>query len=225
MKRVKYYLSFRFLESALYFLKEASNYEGRENEPNDYYNYILPSGIISIVTFLEGYINEFYSEIADSEKNPTSILMLNNVNVIINLWKRNIPRTARFSILDKYEILLEIAKQNNLDKSKYPYQDVSALIKLRNTLIHYEPEWQYVFENDGKSSLKKLLNGKYKLCPYYDRNEEPFFPNLCLSSDCLQWSINSSIALVSNFNNNLNCVAPLIETFKRTLIKLNINTA
>ena len=94
MKRVKYYLSFRFLESALYFLKEASNYEGRENEPNDYYNYILPSGIISIVTFLEGYINEFYSEIADSEKNPTSILMLNNVNVIINLWKRNIPRTC-----------------------------------------------------------------------------------------------------------------------------------
>lgn len=225
MKRTKYYLSFRFLETSAYFAKEAFNFEKEEEKANDYYNYILSSGIISIVTFLEAYINEFYSEIADSEKIPTNILMINNVDVIINLWKRNIPRTARFSILDKYEILLEITNRNKLDKSKYPYQDVSALIKLRNALIHYKPEWQYVFENDEKSSLKKLLNGKYKLCPYYDKDEEPFFPYLCLSAECLQWAINSSIKLVSNFNNNLNCVVPLIETFKRTLAKLNINTA
>ena len=225
MKKVKYHLSFSFLEASAHFANEASDYEKKREKVNDYYNYILPSGIISIVTFLEAYINEFYSEIVGNEIHMLNPVMVNYKSKIIDLCKKDNSQTKRLSTINKYDKFLETVEVNKLDKSNYPIQDVIALIKLRNSLIHYEPIWQNVYDNDKESNLKKLLNKRYNLCPYYDKNEEPFFPYLCLSSDCLNWAIKSSIALVNNFHNKLENFVPSIETFKRTLEKLKINTA
>lgn len=217
MKKVKYHLSFRFLEATAYFSKEALDYKRKEKKPNDYYNYLLPSGIILIVTFLEAYINEFYSEIADNEIYTLNPLMINIKDKILNLCKDVNSPNKRFSTLDKYDKFLEVVNLDKLDKSTFPDQDIIALIKLRNFLIHYGPIWQEVYRNDKESKLKNVLNNKYTLCPYYAKDEEPFFPYLCLSADCFHWAIKSSIAFVSNFHNKLNDYISLKETFERTI--------
>ena len=232
MKQVKYQLSFRFLEAAKYYADEAFRYEEHEEKPNDYYNFTLFSGIISIVTFLEAYINEFYSEFTENHIHTLNPIMSNYKDEIITLCKNEISTTKNDSkknkksrILVKYDNFLEVVKLKKMDGSRYPCRDVIALISLRNTLIHHNPIWQNVYKEDKESRLKKLLNKKYQLCPYYDEKEEPFFPNLCLSADCLQWSIRSSLALISDFQNKLNNIVPLKENFTRTLKKLNINAA
>ncbi len=50
-------------------------------------------------------------------------------------------RTARFGILEKYGIFLDVVGAEPFEKGSFPYQDASILIDVRNELVHYEPRW------------------------------------------------------------------------------------
>ena len=226
MKR-KTFLSYRYLDATIYFTKMALDYETSQKKEIDYYNYIVTSGIFLITSFLETNINEYYSEIVENETYQFKTIDVKNQNVLSNLWKRGIPRTAKYSILEKYEIALDVTESKSFDKSKYPYQDVTSLIKLRNALIHYEPIWQEVAEVGYEKDLEARLKGKYKLNPFFgpDTKSEPFFPNLCLSAHCLIWAVKSSLDLVSIFYKNIKNEIPFKNVYKATIDKLNKITA
>lgn len=217
MQQIKYFMSDRFLGSGAYFTKEAIIHEKNKSDVTEYYNFILPSGIISIITFLESYINEYYLEIVDQNEHTPNTVLIENKNEIIKQW----PKIEKYSILDKYDKLITITDGKNFDKRTYPYQDVYALIQLRNALIHYKPEWQKPYKEKENKQLEILLRNKFKLSPYYDSNNEPFYPYLCLSADCLFWSLNCSMKLVSSFNNRITSSVSLVNIFNASLIKVN----
>lgn len=54
------------------------------------------------------------------------------------------------SIFDKYDMALFLKKKRHLDKGTNPYQEADNLIKLRNALVHFKPEW-----HDEKKERKK----------------------------------------------------------------------
>lgn len=196
-------IAFRFLDAAVEFSSKANLFE-KENKiiKDDYYHYVISSIILS-VSFLEANINELYSRIADKDLN------LKNDDVIISLWSRGIPRTARYSILDKYEILLDVVGATKLDTSRNPYQNITALIKLRNALVHFEPEWTRINEAIKKeSSLEKLLKGKFLLSPYWNEKTQPFFPYVCLSAGCSYWAVKSSAGFIEEYYKLLNIEMP-----------------
>jgi hypothetical protein len=95
--------------------------------------------IVTTASFLEAKINELFTDTVD---NPEAVKQLDpRVSALMaNMWKLRVPRTARHSILEKFQIALTLAGKTPFDKGRGPYQDVDLLIGLRNALMHFEPE-------------------------------------------------------------------------------------
>lgn len=186
--------------------------------------YVL-SSVINTVSFLETHINEFYSDISESLFINYKGIQKSKARLISNLWKRGIPRTAKYSILDKYEIALDLFGNENFNSSKYPYQDVKSLIKLRNTLVHQESEWIYtsgskIKEKDLTHRIEKSLKGKFDLNPLAGKGNM-FFPDKCLSNGCANWAIKCSIDFVIKFYQK--CKIKVSEVDYINKIKQKIN--
>jgi len=101
------------------------------------------------------------------------------------------------AILDKYEMALFLKKKERFDKGDSIYQDTATLIKLRNALVHFKPEW-----SDEKKEHKKIedrLRGKFPLSPFLPAEAE-FFPKKCMSHGCAQWSVQTALTFRSYFS-------------------------
>lgn len=127
---------------------------------------------------------------------PYSQIPHEKLALIENLWNRNIPRTARFKTLDKYDIFLELIGGEPFDKGKYPYQDADVLIDVRNKLVHYEPKWirfedaeQEVPKN--RNTLETKLRGRFEESKLHKLSYFSF-PHYCLSSSCLFWAFSTA---------------------------------
>jgi hypothetical protein len=196
---IKSNISSRFLDAAVEFTNRAILYE-KENTTDgaEYYHYIF-SSIILCVSFLEANINELYSRIEDKN------IKVKNEEIVTSLWSRGIPRTARYPIIEKYEILLDIIGDSKLDKSKILYQNIIALIRLRNALVHFEPEWTTINNRDRKeNSLEKTLKNKYLLNPFMNEKTQAFFPDVCLSAGCSYWAIQNTAQFILEYYKFLN---------------------
>ncbi|MGD8305464.1 MAG: hypothetical protein PVF17_02320 [Ignavibacteria bacterium] len=204
--RKKTYLSHKFLMAAIELTKNAFRIENDESTNSSSYDYNVMASIFLVVSFLEAIINEFFIELVDEEKEKYHRIDPTNREVLIELWKKGIPRRARHSILDKFEIAIDVSRGIKFSHSQSPYLDIKGLIKLRNMLIHYEPKWQITDRKlRGASDLENLLKGKFELHPHFDKENEPFFPNLVLSADCALWAIKSASDFVLKFYDNINC--------------------
>lgn len=211
------YLSTHHLQSSWYLSQKAKNIELNFKQEDllskyvEHRAYIL-SSVINIVSFLETYINEFYSDISENMLSAFEGIQKSKAKLISKLWKRNIPRTAKYSILDKYEIALDLLSKVNFDSSKYPYQDVNSLIKLRNTLVHQESEWLYpagskIKEKNLTHKIEKSLEGKFNLNSVTGEGNM-FFPDKCLGYGCANWAIKCSIDFVLEFHNKCKIKPP-----------------
>ena len=205
--RKKTYLSHKFLMAAIELTKTAFRIEKEESTDSSPYNYNVIASIFLVVSFLEATINEFFVELVDEEKEKYRRIDIMNREVLIELWKRKIPRMPRYPILVKFEIAIDVSRGIKFNHSKSPYLDIKGLIKLRNKLIHYEPKWQITSQElRGASDLENLLKGKFELHPHFDEKNEPFFPNLVLSADCALWAIKSASDFVFKFYDNIDNV-------------------
>lgn len=171
-------------------------------------SYVVGS-IFTSVSFLEAYINELYCEA--ERGGEWAWEMLNHdkklINLMETLWKHKIPRTAHYSILEKYGLTLDLAGKPPLLKGDSPYQDVESLIKLRNSLIHYEPEPVLhgdspLIEDKEKHKFEKQLRGRFEPNPLVD-SKNPFYPDRCLSHGCAEWGLHSSLKFVEKFMTNM----------------------
>lgn len=160
--------------------------------------------IFNLVSYLESYINELFVDISDGtfhnlNMDDTSLYQ------IIELWNLNIPRRASYKTIDKYEIMLIISNKPKFDKSKRPYQDIDLLIRLRNSLIHYEPEYielTYLNPNAQLHKFEKALKGKFKLNPFATKLDT-FYPNKIISYSCSQWALEAVKAFIKEFDNEI----------------------
>ena len=160
--------------------------------------YVIGS-ILSSVTFLETNINELYSDANHYIYHNLKGLSDEVIGLMRRLWDRGIPRTARFSIIEKYEVALDLVNKS-FDRSGSVFNDAKALIYLRNELVHTEPEWQNLKNWIPKSQkdmhkIEKWLRHKFPLNKLAE-SHEPFFPNKCLGVGCAKWATNA----ILNFN-------------------------
>jgi hypothetical protein len=202
------------IESNHNILKNGINYE-KAVELNSY----VTSVIFSSVAFLEACVNEFFCDI--SENNAYSFKVLPKQQKLIQeMWGYGIPRTASYPIIKKYQIVLSLLNKNKFDESRKPTQDVAILIKLRNALVHYEPEWRSWEEKQKESDIfYKKLKGKFEPSKFFDSNE-PYFPNRCLSSACAKWAIEAAVQFTDEFylklgqNSNYRFLKPKLYPWK-----------
>ena len=113
-------------------------------------------------------------------------------NLLSELW----PIMEKSAILYKYQVVLTTTNKEKFNAGIPPYQDVDNLIKLRNALIHYKPEW----DTDSKihKSIEDRLKNNFNINPFSHFNDA-FFPKKCLGHGCAEWAVRSSIKFVQAF--------------------------
>jgi hypothetical protein len=94
------------------------------------------------------------------------------------------------STLDKLGALTAIRSQTRPDYGKDPGQSVTALVRLRNALVHYKPAWSHQREDHAK--LDDLLRGKFELSGWLNE-PEGIFPRRCMTSSGARWAIRSVV--------------------------------
>ena len=147
--------------------------------------------VITSVTFLEAAINELYLEAID--QNPETFGGHKRLAELMgHVWET----IEEQSILAKYQIGLTLAEKPPFPKDQTPHQETDALIKLRNALIHYKPEWDTELEVHRK--LEERLSSRFAHNPH-GTNNKAFFPHRCLGHGCAEWSVKTAIGFYREF--------------------------
>jgi len=195
--RVKHSFSQQHLAAATLFAGEAQEWENATHQPDETrlskHRALVTSAILSAVAFLEASINELYHAVINREVLPPL-----PSERFQELWE--IADGEKFPILKKYQVALTLADKQCFVKGTQPYQDADSLIKLRDSLVHYKPEWED--EAGQHQKLESRLHGKFALNPYFP-TATLWFPHRCLGAGCAQWSVAAARAFSDEFCDRL----------------------
>lgn len=214
---VRSYFSIQHLLSASFFHEQLVDFEKEiDIEPSDdeliKHRSLVVSVIMSCVSFLEASINELFMDSSENPKGITQDLSKTTIKLFAQMWRRGIPRTANYNIIEKYQIALTLAKKREFDLGILLLQNITVLIRLRNALVHFEPEsvvTKSLIETTQvkRQKLEAQLIGKF-LENSYTGKDNPFFPDKCLSSSCASWAINSCISFTDEFFIKMGIIPP-----------------
>lgn len=211
--RSKTYFSIQHIQSAALFTRNANRIEKKydgvfNNDTIIEHRAYVTGAIISSISCLEASINELFSDMLECEciRNEKKYENLND-DIILALsdsWKKGVPKTAKYPIIKKYEIAMELAKVKPF-KNELFCRDAWLLTKLRNSLIHYEPEWVDAHSNESyeEHEFEKLLSRKFSINPLTGIGNS-FYPDKCLSHGCAEWAVQTVITFIENFSDKLN---------------------
>lgn len=229
---VRSYFSIQHLLSAANFYKhlvvlENKNFDDLSDDEIIHHRSLTVSIILSCVCFLESTINELFMDAAEGTDGILRDMSKANIKMLSKMWKRGIPRTANYNIVEKYQVALTLTKKKEINLGLEFAQNVSYLIKLRNALIHFEPETVITKSEKEPESVKiqkleKHLKGKFDLNKFTGENNL-FFPDKCLSVGCAEWAINSALYFTDLFFDTLELIPPYqkirykVETYLNTV--------
>ena len=100
----------------------------------------------------------------------------------------------RESILGKFQFALLLRGAEKFDTgTSAEYGHAAALIKLRNGLTHFKPEWSN--EQDEHRRISAALAGRFDPCSFFPPGE-PLFPRGWTSHSCTKWAVQSVMDFV-----------------------------
>jgi hypothetical protein len=152
----------------------------------------VSAAVLLSVASLESNINEFLSEDEKlfPQMNPGGRAVL--VKLLLERRRR---------ILEKYQKVLALRGRKPFEEGSEPYQSVDILIKLRNELVHFKPEWHD--EQNKHEDLGKHLRGKFALNPFFSEENAVLFPQRCMSYGCAKWAVESSLKFMKAFSERM----------------------
>jgi hypothetical protein len=151
------------------------------------------SAILSAVAFLEAFVNETFSDAADSPVGTyrTEGLDTATIDRMRQFWSGGVVTIERsITVLQKYQLALVCADMPQLEAGHEPAQSVTALVALRNALVHFMPETQ---GDDSVHRLEKVLKGR--LTPNR-QGIGPLYPNGVLAAGGASWACSAAMNLV-----------------------------
>jgi hypothetical protein len=97
--------------------------------------------------------------------------------------------------LDKFEFALLLRDKQQLNNGASPYQDVAAVIELRNGLTHFKPEW----DNEAVRHRKISERLQNRFTPSTFLNDELLFPRRWTTHGCTKWAVESCLSFAEEF--------------------------
>ncbi len=98
--------------------------------------------------------------------------------------------------MKKFEVALTIRSGKDLGRGTSVVQNVEALIKLRDSVVHFRPEW---FDaQDKHDKLSRHLAGKFDRSHFFD-DEESLFPRAWASGSFVLWSLRTTSDFIEHF--------------------------
>lgn len=143
------------------------------------------SCILLSAAALESYANELF---ADASSNFPNL----KPDDLEKTW----AEIERKPILDKFSSALSLREANCFDKGALLYQDAKKLIKLRNALTHFKPEW--FGEQLEHKKLSEELKGRIEGSPFLCETEG-LFPRRFASHSCTKWAVQTCLAFAEEF--------------------------
>lgn len=159
------------------------------------------AAIVESAAFLEAVVNELWHDAvtwgADMGSPYLRGLDQHSVDLLRELVKKGrVERSLRLSTLDKYDLTLLCAGKEKIDTGRSPGQDVKALLKARNELVHFAPELQW---EDTEHDLEKQIKPRVPPNPLM-RGRGPWFPHHLLCAGVARWAWEKSEAMVDEWN-------------------------
>jgi len=159
-------------------------------------------GVVTLsVAALECYANELWFEHAPARPEMNEAAA-EKISELID----------RESVITKYSLALSLYTGKSLELGCEPVQNVDALIKLRNGVVHFRPEW---FGSQAKhEKLSKQLGGRFVPSQFFPN--EPLFPRAWATGDFAYWAIRSTVNFLDYYYSEAGLPNPL-EKFKSRL--------
>jgi len=154
----------------------------------DFYEVVLGSSVACIILSTAGaeaYINELF---ADRHECFSS----HDQRVLDLLWEQYDQK----SILDKFDLAVALRSDQKLDRGHHVVQRFDRLIKLRNGLTHFKPEW--FDEQDAHVRISKQIDGFVSRSPWLCN--EPLFPRAWATAASVAWAVETIIAFIAHFS-------------------------
>jgi hypothetical protein len=170
----------------------------------DHRSYAIGAVLFSVAA-LEAAINELFADASEGKLGKLRPLAEHVVKRMGDMWLLGVPRRARYTVADKYAIALAIADKEPFDKGAEPWQSVVKLVKLRNALIHYEPEWvptDSTKQPGNEHVFEKQLARQFPLNPLAP-DGNPFYPDRLLGHGCAAWAVRSAMEFMDAFTERL----------------------
>jgi hypothetical protein len=171
--------------------------------------------VTSTSSFLESLINEMFKDAEDRSPRLGSIDH-KFIEIISGLWSVEHFR-SHAKILEKYQTYLCLTSSDTFSTDGYPYRDVKLMLDIRNSLVHFKPEYgsseldQDDTQRDPHKKLTRSLRGKFSHNKIggLASTGNPFFPMKCLGFGCAEWSVRSAISFVDEFCLRLGVTSPI----------------
>lgn len=159
------------------------------------------------VAALESYANEMYFEGAILMPSLNHVAAVDFAAIV-----------DKETILKKYAMALSILTGKRLDMGIAATQNADTLIRLRNAVVHFRPEW---FDEQGKhEKLSKVLQNRFT--PSAFLQNESVFPRAWASHSFTVWAIKSTVQFIDHFYAELGRPSP-IDQFRGQLSTLSSN--
>jgi hypothetical protein len=205
-----------YLWSARHFSDLAQEQEqpgnvGRHTEEYRRHRSYVVAAVFSSVAYLETAINEIFAGCADSgvswklrESSP------DHRRILASLWCEEI---RRLPTLRKYQLALRAGSLAEFHEGQVPYSDAALLVRLRNALVHYEPDWVNTDRIDGsRLTQAEMHRWERALRSKFEPNalagqKYPFWPERCLGAGCARWGAQSAEQFLGAFRERMNPIA------------------
>jgi hypothetical protein len=134
---------------------------------------------------LEAYVNELFADRAEHfSARDQALLDL--------LW----AEYERKPVLEKFDLALRLRTGTPLDRATKTTRAVDRLIRLRNALIHFKPEW---FDEPAEhEKLSRKLEGYVGRSPWLPN--EPLFPRAWATHSTTSWAVSSVVDFIASFS-------------------------
>lgn len=160
---------------------------------------LATAAVVLSVASIEATINEFFLEAVDGRSEAMRRIGDNKSRILATLW----DEVDNYSILKKYEVALTVCEAASYDKGQDLYQSASALVEMRNALVHFKPEWDHSLDRHAK--LKQRVAGRFEDCKLsaMARGKMIWFPHACLGAGCAAWATVTVRSFLTDFCNRL----------------------
>ncbi len=201
-------LSRRHIDAAIFFARSLHQLESENRDhigplPDSVripYTSFGIAAVIESVAALEACANEFFHGLSDACASRNLHKLPDHVSdvapLISTLWAE-FEGSLRISTLAKFDVAHSVVHGVKLPRGGEPTQSVQSLIRLRNALVHFRPEWDSNDSGDH-AKLEIQLRGKFNVTPFRAGGDS-FFPKSCFGFGCGEWAVLSVYAYVEAF--------------------------
>ena len=188
-------LSRHHIISAHHFARSAEDIEAHGGDvPQDdkwRYRAYVSAAVLSSVAYLSASINELYLEVRKLSQSGEPHVR-RELDLLVDAW----PRISKVQVLQRYQLALAVADADQYNPARLPYLDADNLVRLRDALISYDPEWD---DDRGKHhTLESRLQRKFPPSPLVS-SRRPWFPDQCLGSGCAKWAVQTVQVFTNDF--------------------------